>query len=292
MASQGQIRAVERIVQFPGYRSPEYGKDAALLYLASPLSFSSSVAPIALATPQDRAAGLTDDGRSSTVTGWGTLRAGGRSPDTLQRVDVPIVSNERASSMYGETITDDQLAAGDTNDGGEDSCQGDSGGPLVVNKGSDKVLAGIVSWGNGCADAAYPGLYGRVSSFEGWIRGVMNGTPSTPSTPSTEDDATVLLSNSGLSGARNSWRHFTVEVPAGASSFTATLSGGTGDADLFVRNGSRPTTSSYQCRSDGELNDELCTIERPAAGRWYVSVRGYARYSNASLQVVADTPAP
>lgn len=50
--------------------------------------------------------------------------------------------------------------------GGKDSCSGDSGGPIVD---SSKVLQGLVSWGNGCAEANYAGVYTRVGQFVDWI---------------------------------------------------------------------------------------------------------------------------
>ena len=53
--------------------------------------------------------------------------------------------------------------------GGRDSCQGDSGGPMVVNG----VLAGVVSWGNECADPDYPGVYAKVLTVKGWIESKM-----------------------------------------------------------------------------------------------------------------------
>ena len=49
--------------------------------------------------------------------------------------------------------------------GGKDACQGDSGGPLAV----DGKLAGVVSWGNGCAKKGYPGAYTEVAAFREWI---------------------------------------------------------------------------------------------------------------------------
>ena len=184
-ASSGQIRGVSQIVRFPGYVTPESGKDAALLRLSAPLDLSTaSVRAIAIATPADASAGLTNAGVNASVTGWGSLSSGSSSlPDTLQAVTVPIVSNASAQSAYGQTITSDQLAAGVLGVGGKDSCQGDSGGPLTVPDGAGgRKLAGIVSWGIGCGDARYPGLYGRVSSFASWIQS--NVSPNLPPTVS------------------------------------------------------------------------------------------------------------
>lgn len=166
-AGSGQTRNVAQIIRFPGYSSPESGRDAALLRLSSALDLSGARAR-AIAINTDNA--LTNAGVNSIVTGWGDLREGGSSPDTLQAVTVPIVSNDDASDAYQQNITADQLAAGVLGVGGRDSCQGDSGGPLTVaNSSGVRVLAGIVSWGNGCADPNFPGLYARVSSFATWI---------------------------------------------------------------------------------------------------------------------------
>lgn len=54
--------------------------------------------------------------------------------------------------------------------GGKDSCSGDSGGPFVV----DGVLAGLVSWGRGCAEAGYPGVYTNVVLFRDWAQGIID----------------------------------------------------------------------------------------------------------------------
>lgn len=172
-ASSGQIRNVSEIFRFPDYTNATLGHDVALLRLATPLDLAGgSTTQICLSTQAQGSidTGLTAPGVSAKVTGWGTLRSGGPSPDILQTVNVPIISQAAATAAYGFSITDDQLGAGDVTLGGVDSCQGDSGGPLTVTDGTgDTKLAGVVSWGFGCADPRYPGMYARVSSFTPWI---------------------------------------------------------------------------------------------------------------------------
>ena len=90
-------------------------------------------------------------------------------------------------------------------------------------------------------------------------------------------------SESNLSGARRSWQHFTIEVPEGMSSLEVNMAGGSGDADMYVRNGSRPTTSSYDCRPYKNGNTETCSFNNPAAGTWHISIRGYSAYSGVNL---------
>ena len=57
-------------------------------------------------------------------------------------------------------------------DGNTDTCQGDSGGPLMVSDGSFLILAGITSWGIGCADPSFPGVYTRLGApaINQWVR--------------------------------------------------------------------------------------------------------------------------
>lgn len=88
-----------------------------------------------------------------------------------------------------------------------------------------------------------------------------------------------------LSGATGSWTHYYVDLPAGMTSLNVTMSGGTGDADLYVRQGSQPTTSSYDCRPYRSGNNETCEIDNPGSGRWYISLQGYQAYSGVDLLV-------
>jgi secreted trypsin-like serine protease len=278
-SSTGQIKAINAVTTFPGFTDPTVGHDVALVHLTTPLNLTGANAKsIALITAADATAGATNVGVVSTVTGWGTTSEGAaNTSDVLRTVDVPIVSNATATSEYGMTISADQLPAGLVA-GGKDSCQGDSGGPLTVPVAGARKLAGVVSWGQGCAEPNFVGLYGRVSSFESYLSARINGT------------FTVLSSLTGLSGARNSFTHRSVTVPAGARALSVFVTGGSGDADLYVRQGSQPTTSAFNCRPFLTGNSEFCTIDSPAAGTWFFSLQGFAAYSGAAITVAVVTP--
>lgn len=88
-----------------------------------------------------------------------------------------------------------------------------------------------------------------------------------------------------LSGAANSETRFELAVPANASNLSIATSGGTGDLDLYVRQGTAPTTSNYTCRPYASGNTENCTFAAPAAGTWHILLQGYSSYSGATLTV-------
>ncbi|MFY0578315.1 PPC domain-containing protein [Cystobacter fuscus] len=88
----------------------------------------------------------------------------------------------------------------------------------------------------------------------------------------------------GLSASTGAAKYYYLDVPAGLAS-TFAISGGTGDADLYVKAGATPTTSSYDCRPYLTGNAETCTIAaKSAATRIYVMVYAYSSYSSVSLK--------
>ncbi|WP_196137905.1 M14 family zinc carboxypeptidase [Aliikangiella sp. G2MR2-5] len=89
-----------------------------------------------------------------------------------------------------------------------------------------------------------------------------------------------------LAATQGEWKHFSVELAAGMSTFDIDMSGGSGDADLYVRQGSEPSTSQYDCRPYRWGNTENCSISNPQAGTWYISVRAYSTYSNVDINAV------
>ncbi|SNY50020.1 serine protease [Arsukibacterium tuosuense] len=88
-----------------------------------------------------------------------------------------------------------------------------------------------------------------------------------------------------LSATRNNWLHYTITVPAGMASLTVNSSGGTGDADLYVRRGSQPTTTSYDCRPYKTGNNESCSFSNPQAATYHISLRAYSSFSGVKLVV-------
>lgn len=87
----------------------------------------------------------------------------------------------------------------------------------------------------------------------------------------------------GLSGAVNTTRDYTLVVPAGATQLSFTLSGGSGDADLYVRRGSQATSTANDCASESSSNAESCSFASPTAATYYVRVQAYRAYSGLSL---------
>ncbi|WNG27596.1 peptidase M4 [Cystobacter fuscus] len=109
--------------------------------------------------------------------------------------------------------------------------------------------------------------------------GVGVAVPPLPASPLTNG-----VAKTGLSGATGSETFYYLDVPAGVAS-TFALSGGTGDADLYVKAGSTPTTSSYDCRPYKTGNAETCSIAaRTTATRIYVMLRAYSAYASVSLK--------
>lgn len=87
----------------------------------------------------------------------------------------------------------------------------------------------------------------------------------------------------GLSGGANAELSYTMSVPAGATALSFNITGGSGDADLYVKFGSAPTTSSYDCRPWKSGNVESCPIDPAQEGTYYVKVIGYSAFSGVSL---------
>ncbi len=221
-------------------------------------------------------------GVTATVTGWGNRLPNGQDyPAALQEVEVPIQSNADCRQAYPGGITDNMLCAG-LPEGGKDSCQGDSGGPLVVFSAARSrwELAGIVSWGLGCAAPGLPGVYTRVSRFHRWIADETGTDPDyvvsvQPAAAAVCAGAAlqvnvavqalggfnqpVTLSLAGLPPGGNATFSPATVTPPGASLLTIATSGlPAGDYDLLVRGQAGSVTH-------GAVLDLVVSVATPAA---------------------------
>jgi len=91
------------------------------------------------------------------------------------------------------------------------------------------------------------------------------------------------VAKTGIAAAKGASVNFTMVVPAGASGLKFVMSGGTGDADMYVKFGSAPTDTVYDCRPFTTGNAETCTITTAQAGTYYVRLKAYAAFSGVSL---------
>lgn len=169
------FRDVMAVVKHPGYNNVTNDNDIALLKLRSPVTFTDYIRPVCLAADHS----VFNNGTDSWITGWGDISEGVSlpSPNVLQEVKIPIVGNRQCNCLYGVgNITENMICAG-LLEGGKDSCQGDSGGPMVSRQSSVWVQSGVVSFGIGCAQPEYPGVYTRVSRYQEWITSFMCSDP-------------------------------------------------------------------------------------------------------------------
>lgn len=145
--------AWESFLVHPEYKSSDFDKDIMLYYLERDVP---DIPVIRLEKDP-----VTVVGTKMSVIGFGDTRGNdsGRLflSDVLMETEVAYVDpGTCADAHVGDPVTEDMLCAAESN---TDACYGDSGGPLIL-KGqtiAEDSLAGLVSWGRGCADADYPG---------------------------------------------------------------------------------------------------------------------------------------
>ncbi|MGW5049969.1 S1 family peptidase [Actinokineospora sp. NPDC004072] len=154
LTTSGEVRTVAEAWMHPDYQDVTAGADVAVLTLSAPLPYR--LLPFAGAD----STALYAAGSTATILGWGRTSSGGESSQYLLKAQVPIYADDDCAAAYSAFAPDSMVCAG-LPEGGVDTCQGDSGGPLIV----EDTLVGIASWGEGCAEAGYPGVYTRVSTY-------------------------------------------------------------------------------------------------------------------------------
>ena len=91
-----------------------------------------------------------------------------------------------------------------------------------------------------------------------------------------------------ISVSRRNWQRYTLDLAAGYGDLNVAISGGSGDADLYVTYGSQSTSSNYDCRPYEYGNNESCAFTNPQAGTWYIDVYGYRAVNGLTLNVTAN----
>lgn len=177
--------AIKNIYIHPQYDADAIDYDIALVELVS--SVDSPAIKLASKNTTDLYA---IENSPALVAGWGGRvgYAPGEGPtsdfpDILHEVDLNLATNDECRDILAQSldttaqntgITDRMICATQASFG-KGSCQGDSGGPLVVQTGTGPEQVGIVSWGIGCAEAGYPGVFTRVAEFSEWLNTLQTG---------------------------------------------------------------------------------------------------------------------
>ncbi|XP_030649807.1 polyserase-2-like [Chanos chanos] len=191
------FRSVSQIIIHPDYNSVTFNNDVSLLCLSSSVTFTDFIRPVCLAAADS----VFHSGTDSWVTGWGNTASGVSlpSPQTLQEVEVPVVGNRQCNCLYGVGRIKNNMICAGLLAGGKDSCQGDSGGPMVSKQGSRWIQSGVVSFGRGCAQANFPGVYARVSQYQDWINSqITTDQPGFVTFTSSGTDGDLSVSCTGL----------------------------------------------------------------------------------------------
>ncbi|GLH11259.1 Trypsin [Gryllus bimaculatus] len=176
-----EFSVVERIAH-PRYVDGVKYFDIGLLKLDRPATFDEAVRPACLQTESDELP------QQATASGWGVIAVDGPLAETLQKINLPLVSLDDCKPHFDpaifpayrpsvpQGIIDNMVCAGGDPFGGHDTCQGDSGGPLQVLMNSRYCMysvVGVTSFGKSCARAETPAVYSRVASFVPWIESVV-----------------------------------------------------------------------------------------------------------------------
>lgn len=158
-ATDGWEVSVTAIWVNPTYNRRTHAGDIAVLTLADPVLRPHTI------QPAERGHPAYEPGTPARVYGWGDTEGDGSYADHLHAAQVEMVDDKNCARAYagGEigTFEPESMVCAAAQEGGSDACQGDSGGPLVA----DGVLVGLVSWGAGCGDPRYPGVYTRGASI-------------------------------------------------------------------------------------------------------------------------------
>jgi serine protease len=246
--------------------TPTFAGAAALVWSNHPSCSGEDVRSAFTATAQDQGASGRDD-----IFGYGIAKA-------------KSASDYLATQPCGGGTVNNAPTASFTQSCSGLSCSFNGSG----SSDSDGSIASY-SWSFGGSNSTASNTYASFGTYSVTLTVTDNEGASGSSTQSvvlTDPNQSTLtngVAKTGLSDTKDSEQNWTMAVPAGATNLTFNMSGGTGDADLYVRYGSAPTTTTYDCRPYVGGNTEACPIATAQAGTYHVMIRAYSTYSGVSL---------
>jgi len=267
----GQRHSIVQHIIHPGYNgNVGAGYDIALIQING--VFSSYLERLKLATPAIMASN-GGPGTGAVVSGWGRTSGGGTSSNVLLQTVNHIISDAQCEGLAGNIDTGTIICA---NDQYQSSCNGDSGGPLTIRSNGEYYSAGVVSFGpRSCSGYS---AYSETAALRSWVTQHVDLGNGGNGDTELQNNAPISIAGS----ARQS-QYYSFTLPARFSAGEVRISGGSGDADLYVRKGARPTDSDYDCRPYIGGNNEACSLS--SAGTYYVRIKGYRNFNNVTLEL-------
>lgn len=269
---------VSSIRMHPNYNFPV--ADVAVLKLSNAVT---GIAPTPINTTQSPSFGTT-----ATIAGFG--RSGGNNFDyglkrygAVTTASCAVVGESNTTSVCWEFTNPVGAPGTDSN-----TCNADSGGPLFVDFGAGDVVAGITSGGIGADCTAGDASFDtNVYHYRNWIEqqaGSDINNTSCGTLPQIGEAGTNISAATGTLNNSNRQAVHSFQVPPGTTELRVSMNSiddDTSNFDLYVRQGSAPTTSSYDCKADGSNHIGYCNFSSPSDGTWYLLVdrkRGSGAY--------------
>ena len=138
--------------------------------------------------------------------------------------------------------------------------------------------------GSAIAETEFDRLYQLTFAADGSVTTTLLHSLPSPLKPPC---ASVSLNQANLTATTGNWLYFTINVPECANTLNVSMSGGTGDGDLYVRFGAPPTANDYTCRPYKTGNTESCPLSDAQAGTWHIGIKSYTSFSGITLNATA-----
>ncbi|XP_068103323.1 serine protease 27-like [Hyperolius riggenbachi] len=171
-AAKVESRGLQRIIIHPNFTDAGYIGDIALIELNKTINYTSYILPMSLPSQKVH----LPEGTMCWAIGWGNIEETVElpPPKILQKVQLAVIDSNNCEAMYQSVFSNfnmikpDMFCAG-YKGGQKDACQGDSGGPLMCKVNGTWLQFGIISWGIGCGEPDFPGVYTSVQYYQSWL---------------------------------------------------------------------------------------------------------------------------